>query len=103
MEEPDLSPELCRTLAHFNPLGMEISEEEVRSWAFIIWPTFLDYGYKNHPRALKNWWKRVTERDILQARERLHRLAQEREIQSLERHSEERMPSKVIDFASRLG
>lgn len=103
MEEPSLSPELCRTLAHFNPLGMAISEEEVQSWAFIIWPSFLEHGYKKQDKALKNWWKRVTESDILQARERLRRMAEEREIQTLKGHSEERMPTQVIDFASRLG
>ena len=102
MEEPKLSPELCRTLAHYNPLGMEISEEEVRSWVFIIWPTFLEYKYKKQDRALKSWWKRISESDILQARERLRRLAEEREVKILDGHSEEQAPAKIIDFASRL-
>lgn len=102
MQEPSLSPELCRTLAHYNPLGMTISEEEVRSWAFIIWPSFLEYKYKKQDKALKNWWKNITESDILQARERLRRLAEEREVKILEGHSEEQAPAKIIDFASRL-
>ena len=103
VEDPNLSPELCRTLAHFNPLGMTITEEEVRSWAFILWPSFLEYEYKKPEKALKNWWKRVTESDILQARERLRRLAEEREIEALENHDEEGTPAQIIDFASRLG
>lgn len=103
MEEPVLSPELCRMLAHYNPLGMTISEAEVQSWAFIIWPSFLEYGYKKQDKALKNWWKRVTESDILQARARLQRLAEERETRALEGHVEEGAPAKIIDFASRLG
>lgn len=101
MEEPNLSPSLCRTLAHFNPLGMEITEDEVRSWAFIIWPTFITYKYKKPDVALRKWWRRVTERDISQARDRLCRLAEEREIKALEGH-EEKAPARVIDFASRL-
>ena len=103
MEEPNLSPDLCRMLAHFNPLGMKITEEEVQSWAFIIWPSFLEHGYTRQDKALKSWWKRISESDIIQARSRLQRLAEEREIATLEGHVDEKAPAKVIDFASRLG
>ena len=103
MEEPNLSPELCRMLAHYNPLGMTITEEEVRSWAFIIWPSFLEHRYKKQDKALKSWWKRISESDIIQARSRLQRLAEEREINALEGHVDEKAPAQIIDFASRLG
>ncbi len=103
MEEPNLSPDLCRTLAHFNPLGMKITEAEVRSWAFIVWPTFTSYGYKKPNVALTKWWKNVTERDIIQARERLQRMSEEREIAALSGHVEDEAPTNVIDFAARLG
>ena len=103
MEEPNLSPDLCRTLAHFNPLGMEITEEEVRSWAFIIWPMFLGYGYKKPNVALTKWWSHVTERDIIQARARLQRMSEEKEIAVLTSHVEDEPPTNVIDFAARLG
>jgi len=103
VEEPNLSPDLCRTLAHFNPLGMTLTEAEVRSWAFIIWPSFVARGYKNQNLALTNWWKRVTESDILQARARLRRMADEREISALEGHPEDKAPANVVDFAARLG
>ncbi len=102
MEEPDLSPELCRQLAHFNPLGMTITIEEVQSWAFIIWPSFCDHHYKKPNVALKKWWQRISERDIDQARARLQRMNDQREISALEGHEDER-PDNVLDFAAGVG
>lgn len=102
MDEPNLSPELCRELAHFNPLGMIITPEEVRSWAFIIWPSFCDHKYPRPNVAIKKWWKNVSEKDIIQARERLQRMIDHREIAALEGHEDER-PDNVIDFAAGVG
>ena len=97
MEKPKLSPQFCRALAEENPIGLPLTEDDVREWFDFVWARYRDYGYRNHARAIKSWWHRIEWRDIERARERAHNLRVHAERQRIEAQ-----PTNVVDLFSRV-
>ena len=63
-----LAPALLRELAEENPLGLRLTPEEVGGWWKLTWPRYKTYRYRNHGRAVRSWWSRVTPRELAAAR-----------------------------------
>ena len=74
MDRPVLSPAFMRELGAACPCG-PVGAEIVEAWLTVIWPKMQTYRYRNYRRAIANWWARVTEDDIEDARLYLANLA----------------------------
>jgi hypothetical protein len=70
VERPVFKPEFYRELASENPLGLTIHWREVEAWFNIVaWPAYKTYTYRQHKKAVRRWWARVSERDLDRTRE----------------------------------
>lgn len=98
MTKPVLSPRFLRQLAAENPLGLPLTEQDVRDWWDYIWPVYRDRGYRDHKRAIKRWWQRVEGGELDRARERAHNLRVRAARQAIEAQGE----PNVVDLYSRL-
>jgi len=87
--KPVFSPQFLTHLADNNPLGMNLSADDVQAWFDLNWVKYETYRYKNHKRAIAAWWSRVSQYDIAQARERIARLQETDEVAVMEALAED--------------
>ena len=81
-EKPVLKPAFWQHLAANNPIGMPLTEQDVRDWFDLKWITYAEHDYTRHRKAIASWWSRVREEEILQARERAERVRDEAAVAS---------------------
>lgn len=82
-EKPVLSDGFCRELAAENPLGDDITIQDVRDWFDLKWLQYRERGYSNHRRAIIRWWSNLTEAELSRARERASRLRERAEAKRM--------------------
>jgi hypothetical protein len=104
MTKPTFPEKFWMQLAENNPIGMLLEPADAEAWFDFVWLRYSTYGYRSHRRAIINWWSRVTEPEILKARERVARIQDECETAALEDIASRRETATVvpIDFAARL-
>ena len=79
MERPVFKPEFYRELASENPLGLTIHWREVEAWFNIVaWPAYKTYPYRQHKKAVRRWWSRVSERELDRVRNAMENVTLER-------------------------
>lgn len=99
MEKPVFGPDFFRELAIENPLGVELSEEDAEAWwHWIAWPAYKTHRYKDHKRAVRNWWARLTFTELTRAREARARA----ELQEAQLEQEE-MDEAYFDACDQFG
>ena len=103
MDKPVMSPSFWEELADNNPLGMQLSAADARHWFDLVWLRYSTYRYTKHRRAIINWWSRVSESEIEQARQRAARIVNDEENAKLEARAQaETKLTLVTDHFSRL-
>lgn len=104
MVKPSLPDSFWQELADHNPIGIPLTAQDARDWFEFVWLRYSTHGYRNHKRAIINWWSRVYESEIERAQERASRIRSEAENARLEALAEQEAQPRgnVIDFASRL-
>lgn len=66
--KPVLSPKLLAELAEDNPFGCRVTPEEVEAWWHYTWPRYKTHHYRNHARAIRQWWGRARLEELSRAR-----------------------------------
>lgn len=95
---PTLPEAFWQQLAKACPVPGRVTPEVVRAWFAIAWPSYSARGYKNHRRAIANWWKRVRPEELEAARERAKAnelRASQRELLASAREIESAAPKRI--------
>ena len=79
------------------PGGHLYSARQVQAWFQYKLPELKDRGYRNLPKAAKNWWKRANRQEILNGEQWLTRIKLQKS-HLVEAPSEEESQSKQEDF-----
>jgi hypothetical protein len=100
MEKPVMRPEFWADLGSACPHGTQ-SPELVRAWFKLKWPVYQTYRYRNHKRAIANWWSRVGSRELDQAREYLEATRDQQDSARLNSLAEELNAPRTVDPPTR--
>ena len=79
MAKPVLSPAFKRELAAANPIGMRLTPQDVDAWIDMVWLKMTAYHKKITKRVVVNWWSRLKEYELDEARARASRIHAETE------------------------
>lgn len=84
IRKPKLSPQFWADLAANNPLGYDLTAEDVEGWFDFVWLQYRERHYKRHQRAIISWWSRVRPEDIERARARMNEISGSAEAKRLQ-------------------
>ena len=67
-EAPSLKPAFWQDLAIRNPFGVELTEQHVMDWFYLVaYLRYRTYGYRRHAIMIMRWWAGASLADVRQA------------------------------------
>jgi len=107
-EKPVMTPEFWAELAAIERYGLRTIAADVESWFDEVWPQYRERRYKLHARAIRSWYSRAYEDDVLSAIKRRETLSTREDVERLEEWARSRQPGEFaagdapIDYFSKL-
>ena len=84
MKKPVMPPAFWQELADHSPTGIRVSAADVQNWFDFVWLRYSTYGYRNHKRAIIQWWSRVRDSEVESALQRADRIVNDDENAAIE-------------------